>query len=69
MTVVTPHLGQDLGAVVDAANGVSQSLSGAEWRGRGTDRSRHQGERRFESQERDAQKAGANGALHDRPFG
>jgi hypothetical protein len=69
MPVVPPNLGQDLGSVVDAANGVRQSLSGAEWRGRRTDRSRHQRERRVESQERDAQKARANGSLHDRSLG
>jgi hypothetical protein len=69
MPVVLPNLGQDLGAVVDATNGVRQSLSGAERRGRRTDRSRHQGERRIEAQERDPQKACANGSLHDRSFG
>jgi hypothetical protein len=69
MPVVPSNLGQDLGAVIDATNGVRQSLSGAESRGRGTERSRHQGERRIEPQERDAQKARANGSLHDRSFG
>jgi hypothetical protein len=69
MPVVPANLGQDLRSAVDAANGVRQSLSGAEWRGRGSDRSRHQGERRVESQEGDAQKARANGSLHDCSFG
>jgi hypothetical protein len=69
VTVVPPNFGQDFGSVVDAPNGVRQSLSGAEWSGRGTDRGRHQRERGLEPQERNAQKARANGALHDRSLG
>jgi hypothetical protein len=69
MPVVAANLGQDLGSIVDAANGVRQSLSGAERRGRRTDRGRHQRERRVESQERDAQEARADGSLHDRSLG
>jgi hypothetical protein len=69
MPVVPPNPGQDLGSVVDAANRVRQAFSGAEWRRRRTDRSRHQRECRVESQQGDAQKARANGALHDRSLG
>lgn len=65
----SPQLVEDLRSIIDAADGIGQTVSGGERRGRGVDRGRHEDDSCVEAQERNPQEARAHRRLNEPPLG